>query len=596
MQTVDGLLLGLKPGAVICLSAASKYGAITFKNLVGTPTAPIVITNCGGTATMDATGRPFNLKTETSKYIKISGGTGTTYGLRLIGGHMGMTLQKFTTDFEINNLEIFNQTFAGIQAKTDPSCDDATLRGNFTMRNVSIHNNYIHDTKGEALYIGHTFYHGYETSCGVRLPHLIENVRIYQNKIVNPGWDGIQVSCALDGAHVYDNTITNYGVMNEPVQNSGIQISSGTAGVIYRNIIKGGTGPGINIIGHGDSFIHDNIIMNTGGPGMFLDERTAVNLPGFRIINNTIINTKGDGIRNYGDQVPNVMINNIIINPGTNYSYPRTPDHAYIYLLNKTMKVDTFNNYKTKNIAYLKFVSPATDNYRLLSSSPAVDRGKDISAYKILTDVYNQVRKSGSAYDIGASEFMSAGSGSEEPVETNVAPVADAGAQQFILLPASTATIIGSATDSDGTIASSSWTKVSGPSATMSGATTSTLKLSGLTAGRYVFRFTVKDNDGATDTDDVAITVSDAPKVSAGADKTVTLPIGSVTFTATASDADGIASYMWYKASGPSVSMSNVSTKTVTLSALVKGTYSFRVAVKDNLGVVGHDYVTLIVK
>jgi hypothetical protein len=63
-QVVDGLKLGLKPGSVICLSAANKYGNITFKNIVGTATAPIIITNCGGTAIMTATGRPYNMKTE----------------------------------------------------------------------------------------------------------------------------------------------------------------------------------------------------------------------------------------------------------------------------------------------------------------------------------------------------------------------------------------------------------------------------------------------------------------------------------------------------------------------------------------------------
>src|SRR6218665_3744868 len=31
--TIDGKALGIKPGDVICLNAASKYGSLTFKNI-----------------------------------------------------------------------------------------------------------------------------------------------------------------------------------------------------------------------------------------------------------------------------------------------------------------------------------------------------------------------------------------------------------------------------------------------------------------------------------------------------------------------------------------------------------------------------------
>jgi hypothetical protein len=178
---------------------------------------------------------------------------------------------------------------------------------------------------------------------------------------------------------------------------------------------------------------------------------------------------------------------------------------------------------------------------------------------------------------------------------TNAAPIASAGANQTVILPATSTTIVGSAKDSDGTIASYSWTKVSGGSATLSGNTTATLKLSGLVSGKYIFRLTVKDNDGASHYDEMSIIVSDAPVVSAGSDRTVTLPLASLTLTATASDKNGIGSYMWYKASGPSVRLTNANTKTVTLSYLNEGVYTFRVTVKDTYGVITHDYVKVTV-
>ena len=45
-EVIDGAKLGLKPGSVICLKAALKYGDLTFVNLEGTEEAPITIGTC----------------------------------------------------------------------------------------------------------------------------------------------------------------------------------------------------------------------------------------------------------------------------------------------------------------------------------------------------------------------------------------------------------------------------------------------------------------------------------------------------------------------------------------------------------------------
>lgn len=180
---------------------------------------------------------------------------------------------------------------------------------------------------------------------------------------------------------------------------------------------------------------------------------------------------------------------------------------------------------------------------------------------------------------------------------TNTAPVATAGADKLIALPTTSAIVYGKGTDSDGTIASYVWTKVSGGSVSLTGTNTATLKLSALAAGTYTFRLTVKDNQGAIDTDDVVVTVNKAPTVSAGADRTVTLPLSSLALSGNASDADGtIASYLWSKYSGPTLKMANSTSATVTLSSLVAGTYVLKLAVKDNLGTTSFDYVKVVVQ
>lgn len=407
-QVVDGIKLGLKPGAVICLSAANKYGNILFRNLNGIAGNPISITNCGGTALVNATGRPYTVKTEASKFIHISGGSGTTYGIKLTGGHVGLTLEGLTTNVEVNNVEVYNVGFAGIMAKTDPTCDDRTIRGNFVMRDVSIHHNYVHDTKGEGFYVGHSFYEiGRTLSCGVRLPHEMDGVRIFDNKVLRSGWDGIQVGCAITGAYVYNNTVESYGYLNQPYHTNGIQFSEGSKGICYNNLIKSGPGIGINIVGYGDSFVHDNVIVNAGTFGIFCDERTRKTLPGFKIISNTIINPGQDGIRMYNESVPGVVLNNIIVNPGSysKYVYPRTGNDAYVYKLTKTIPLVVENNYFTRDIASVKFVNATGSNYRLASTSPAINKGKDITTYKITQDHYKTARLKGTGFDIGAAEY-----------------------------------------------------------------------------------------------------------------------------------------------------------------------------------------------
>jgi hypothetical protein len=46
VSTIDGQKLGIKPGDLICLDAALKYGSLEFINLNGTIEHPVVIANC----------------------------------------------------------------------------------------------------------------------------------------------------------------------------------------------------------------------------------------------------------------------------------------------------------------------------------------------------------------------------------------------------------------------------------------------------------------------------------------------------------------------------------------------------------------------
>ncbi|GAA4341533.1 malectin domain-containing carbohydrate-binding protein [Flaviaesturariibacter amylovorans] len=95
----------------------------------------------------------------------------------------------------------------------------------------------------------------------------------------------------------------------------------------------------------------------------------------------------------------------------------------------------------------------------------------------------------------------------------NAAPVANAGPDNTVTLPANSVTLNGSGTDTDGTIASYSWTQVSGPgTATFSNTSVAAPTVSGLVAGTYLFALVVTDNNGAASVaDQVGILVNPAP-------------------------------------------------------------------------------------
>lgn len=109
----------------------------------------------------------------------------------------------------------------------------------------------------------------------------------------------------------------------------------------------------------------------------------------------------------------------------------------------------------------------------------------------------------GAAPDLGA--FESGGT-------SNNPPTANAGTDQTITLPTNSVTLTGSGTDTDGTIASYLWTKISGPvTFTIVSPSAAQTVINNLVQGTYVFRLTVTDNSGATGYDDIQVTVDAAP-------------------------------------------------------------------------------------
>lgn len=405
---VDGNKVNIPPGSFVKLEAGQR-GQLTLVNIKGAPGKPITFVNGEG-QTIIKGAHHYGLKISNCSNFRLTGSGGSTqYGILIDGGHNALTIENLSSDFEVDRLEIKNAGFAGLMAKTDPSCRPETWRGNFVMKNISLHDNYIHDIKGEGFYVGNSFYSGKKESCGTVFPHEIHNLRLFNNVVKNSGCEGIQVGCARVNCEIYDNYIENYGT--SPFannQNNGLQIGEGTGGKCYNNVIVKGTGNGLILLGAGGNVVYNNVITNAGALGIFCDERVTDD-GGFSIINNTIVNTGSDGIRLYSEKVPfNNIINNIVVN---------VKSGKYINA-QSGVKVNDQNNYFHADVSTVKFANASGLNFALNAGSPAIDAGLNTASYGVTSDLKRVARPSGAGYDIGAFEFSTIAA----PSPTNPTP------------------------------------------------------------------------------------------------------------------------------------------------------------------------------
>ncbi|HRO48417.1 PKD domain-containing protein, partial [Agriterribacter sp.] len=185
-----------------------------------------------------------------------------------------------------------------------------------------------------------------------------------------------------------------------------------------------------------------------------------------------------------------------------------------------------------------------------------------------------------------------------------VPPIADAGNDQTIDLPANSAVLDGSnSTAPAGSITSYEWSKLSGPSneniINPSGVSTT---VNGLTKGIYQFELKVTDNNGATSAATVTVTVNAAavpPIANAGNAQTITLPTNAVTLDGSSSSAPGdmISSYAWRKVSGPlNETITAPANVTTTITGLVEGVYKFELKVTNSKGLSSTSVISITVK
>jgi hypothetical protein len=216
-------------------------------------------------------------------------------------------------------------------------------------------------------------------------------------------------------------------------------------------------------------------------------------------------------------------------------------------------------------------------------------------------------------YGTSASDdvTLTVGSTTPPPPTPSANLVAIAGKDQSV--PVGQATVLHGEESTGTNIKSYQWTKYSGPAAfEMLTPNASATWLRNMTAGVYVFRLTITDNNGATSYDDITITVGGgtttttppptAPPTSvlvANAGKDEVIPVGQATVlhgensTVTGST---IKSYTWTKYSGPaSYELLTPTSSASWVRKMTAGTYVYRLTVTDNSGNTSYDDMTITV-
>jgi dienelactone hydrolase len=199
------------------------------------------------------------------------------------------------------------------------------------------------------------------------------------------------------------------------------------------------------------------------------------------------------------------------------------------------------------------------------------------------------------------------------PTPGNALPVAKAGGDQVV--PASWnwfPELNGNpSSDSDGWIAKYAWAQISGPACTITPVVAGRAKVTGWTAGTYVFRLTVTDNKGGTATDEVQITISSSGSTTPSEPSAPSAPTtgnlppvakSQADMSVPASwnwfpelngnlskDPDGwITKYTWTKVSGPACTVTAVASGRAKVTGWTAGAYVFRITVTDNKGATGY--------
>ncbi|XP_061573824.1 dyslexia-associated protein KIAA0319-like [Cololabis saira] len=177
---------------------------------------------------------------------------------------------------------------------------------------------------------------------------------------------------------------------------------------------------------------------------------------------------------------------------------------------------------------------------------------------------------------------------------SNRGPLAIVGPDRKLFLPLSSLWLNGSGSTDDRGVSSYRWEVVSGPpGARLEAADQAVATVTGVRAGRYTFRLTVRDQEGVEDSASLSVRVEEArtppPVAHASGSHTLVLPNDSLVLRGSVTDGDqSQVRYQWTRdGQSPAAGVVLYGSETLPslyLSGLVQGTYLFQLRVTDARG------------
>lgn len=415
--SISGSELGIGPGEVVCVEAGSREFLRIF-DVMGSAESPVQIVNCGGRVEIDNDDRGYGLTLSGSSFVRITG-TGSPeheYGFSIRASRTGpdysascVVASGFSTDYEIDHIEAFDCGFAGVSAKTDPTCDDRDL-SEFVQRNTQLHHLYLHDMAGEGIYFGSTGFPSRRRTCSGQevdlIPHSHEGVWIFDNVIEDTGWDGMQVGVSPHDCYVYRNRVARVGLRMEEHQMQGLQIGGGSRCEITDNFFSTGPATGIIVLDSSDTLIANNVLEGFID-GVYINDRDSPASEGaqYRVVHNTLVSMQDRGITLYGQRSSNNgVINNLVVAGGD----------APIGI-GGDVEATSAGNLILDEMETARFVDFVGENFQLADGSPAIDAGVAGTDWGVTTDQRGAARDA--SPDAGAFEF-----GAEPPDEPSSPP------------------------------------------------------------------------------------------------------------------------------------------------------------------------------
>ena len=409
---VTGPELGVAAGDVVCVEAGERP-FLTIDDFVGTEQAPITIINCGGQVRIANSDRGYGIRIEGSSFFHLTG-TGDAaveYGFDVSASRngpdysgSGVPVGGLSSDYEIDHLEVHHTGFAGFVLKTESRCDGSANLGNFVQRNTHVHHTYVHDTGGEAFYVGSTGYGGRDFDCDGQTvtlyPHEHDGVFLHDNRIEDTGWDGLQVGVTPRNCEVYRNAIARVGrTATDPVQTRGIQIGGASACRIYDNLLVDGPTIGIFVLGAADTLIQNNVVVDFDEDGIYANDQqnSAIAGSSYQILHNTVVRSGDTAISIFGSLTSgNAVVNNLLVATSVSPALGIGGD----------VDAQEQGNLELSTVAEAGFEDAAALSFRLLADSVARDQGAVVAGFEVAVDRDGVPRDA--QPDVGAYEYTDA--------------------------------------------------------------------------------------------------------------------------------------------------------------------------------------------